>query len=193
MGRGEPCLGTRRGRVAARLRHVVFFRKSQLKRLEGCGERRIQDSVNADETCPLNTPASVDRQNKRDTCPHLSGSLRTWPVHMPVPLKNNQNSKYRKGWGFLYLVFLPPEKLQEKRTLNVQTRLMQKEINCFDLNASAAWHHHCHGNTPVPGCGENGVDNWILRILGAHQEHVLCGDTKGRINGEACASFSPSF
>lgn len=28
--------------------------------------------------------------------------------------------------------------------------------------------------TRIPGCGEYSVDNWILRVLGAHQKHVLC-------------------
>lgn len=26
----------------------------------------------------------------------------------------------------------------------------------------------------VPGCGEYGVDHWILWVLGAHDKHVLC-------------------
>lgn len=26
----------------------------------------------------------------------------------------------------------------------------------------------------VPGCGEYGIDNWILWVLGAHEKHVLC-------------------
>lgn len=36
---------------------------------------------------------------------------------------------------------------------------------------------HAHfggqGQKTVPGCGEYGVDNWILWVLGAHEKHVL--------------------
>lgn len=46
------------------------------------------------------------------------------------------------------------------------------DINYLDLNTLCY-----HDNVQVPGCGENSVDNRVLGILGAHQEHVLCRDT----------------
>lgn len=40
----------------------------------------------------------------------------------------------------------------------------------------------------VPGCGEDGVDERILGVLGAHEEHVLCKNTKRENKGWVDAS-----
>lgn len=42
------------------------------------------------------------------------------------------------------------------------------------LESAAGGHGVC---ACVPGCGEDGVDEGILGVLGAHEEHVLCKTT----------------
>lgn len=41
-------------------------------------------------------------------------------------------------------------------------------------------------NGRIPGCGEYGVDNWILWVLGAHEKHVLCRKKARTGEGEIC-------
>lgn len=45
----------------------------------------------------------------------------------------------------------------------------------WEFESVQAYRRGHHEKTQsVPGCGEYGVDNWILWVLGAHDKHVLC-------------------
>lgn len=64
----------------------------------------------------------------------------------------------------------PPDLLATNQQNKYDTTCICQAI--WELELSHA-HFGGHYDGFLPGCGEQGVDNWILWVLGAHEKHVL--------------------
>lgn len=114
---------------------------------------------------------------------------------LPVTLHQNIHPHI---WGAV-LERRPSASHTVKKTTTSRTSECKETFFFYDSKTPRSWTRTrmtsgcCHDDRPVPGSGENSVDDWILGILGAHQEHVLCGDTRrGQVKGDARHRFSVS-